>query len=203
MTLIIKENEVQERSAEVENTLKSGKIAVYPTETCYGLGCRISARASVGGIYALKRRPRDTPLPVIAADIEMMGEYAVMTGGAEKLAEAFMPGPLTLVLRRTRKVPEWFPGEKIGIRVPGDKTARLLCELAGEPLVSTSANISGERQFYEIEKAVQAFERKAGLIIDAGDLGYNKPSTIYDVEHSRVVREGNIRKEQIEEALSR
>lgn len=203
MVLIIKENELQERSAEVENTLKSGKIAIYPTETCYGLGCRISARASVEGIYVLKRRPRDMPLSVIAADIEMMGEYAVMTGGAEKLAEAFMPGPLTLVLRRTRKVPEWFPGEKIGIRVPSSETARELCEIAGSAIVSTSANRSGEKQFYDIASVKRAFERKVGLIIDAGDLEWNRPSTVFDMEHNRVLRKGKITEEEIKGVLGK
>ncbi len=203
MALTIKETEVEEYAAEIEKTMKSGKIAVYPTETCYGIGCIISSRASVDRIFHLKKRPRSNPLPVIAASLEMMDKYAVVTSAAEKLFNAFMPGPLTLLLDRRRTVPEWFPGEKIGIRVPGNETARKLCKLAGEPLISTSANISGERQFYEIKQVMKTFERKIGLIIDAGDLPYNTPSTIYDVEHKRILRKGKIPVKEIEEALSK
>jgi len=197
MTLIIKETALHERRLEAENALKEGKIAVYPTETCYGIGCLISARASVGRIYALKKRPKDQPLSVIAANTEMMGEYAVMTGDAEKLAEKFLPGPITLLLQRTRKVPEWFPGDKIGIRVPSSGTAKTLCEIAGEPIVSTSANISGERNLYAFQDVRRTFERKVGLIIDGGDLDWNKPSTIYNVEHKRVTRKGPVSLDEI------
>ena len=203
MTTIIKENELESRRGEIAEILQKGGIMAYPTETSYGIGCGISHRAAVDKVFLLKKRPKSQPLPVIVADREMMEEYAVVVGAAEKLVEAFMPGPLTLILNRKRSVPEWFPGETIAIRIPGSEAARELCRLAGEPIVSTSANISGQKQFYEIRQVQREFDRKAGLIIDGGDLEYNKPSTVYDVEHARVLREGRISKEQIEEALAK
>ncbi len=203
MVFEVKENALQENASKIAEILQKGGIAVYPTETSYGIGCGISHRAAVERIFLLKKRPKSQPLPVIAADQEMMEEYAVVVSAAEKLVEEFMPGPLTLILGRKRKVPDWFPGETIAVRIPGNKTARELCRLAEEPIVSTSANISGERQFYEIKQVLREFGKKVSLIIDAGDLEFNQPSTLYDVEHTRVVRKGKISKEQIEEALSR
>lgn len=201
MALIIKENSIESYSEEIRDALRNGKIAVYPTETCYGIGCIITSRAGVDGIFHLKKRSKSNPLPVIATDIEMINKYAVVTSAAEKLIKMFMPGPLTLLLDRKRSVPRWFPGEKIGIRIPGRETTRLLCELAGQPIISTSANIAGKRQFYEIAQAIKAFERKAAIIIDAGNLPFNQPSTVFDVEHNRVLRRGKITAEQIAKVL--
>jgi len=202
MAFEVKENALRENSSKIAGILQKGGIAVYPTETSYGIGCGISHRAAVERIFLLKKRPKSQPLPVIAANQEMMEEFAVVVSAAEKLVEKFMPGPLTLILDRKRSVPEWFPRKTIAIRIPGNETARELCRLAGEPVVSTSANISGERQFYEIKQALKEFEKKVNLIINAGDLEYNTPSTLFDVEHRRMVREGKIKKEQIDEALS-
>jgi len=197
----IKENALRENSSEIAEILQKSGIVVYPTETSYGIGCGVSHRAAVERIFLLKKRPKSQPLPVIVADLEMMEEYAVVVKAAEKLVEEFMPGPLTLILDRKRSVPGWFPGETLAVRIPGNETARELCRIAGEPIVSTSANISGERQFYEIKQVLKTFERKVELIIDAGDLEYNTPSTLFEVEHRRMLREGKISLKEIMDAI--
>lgn len=201
MAIVIKKNRFKKNPEKAEKLLKEGKIAIYPTETCYGVGCIISSKKAVEKIYKLKKRPRHSPLLIVAADIEMMKEYAVLGEKGERIVKGFMPGPLTLVIKKTERVPEWFKGERIGIRIPSNKIARTLCTLAREPIVSTSANLSGEKPIYEIEKIKRLFEKKVDLIIDAGNLEQNKPSTVFDLGREKILRKGPISREKIEKTV--
>ncbi len=203
MALVVEKNALISGSQNVKKLLKSGKLALYPTETCYGIGCIISSKKGLERVYEIKNRPKNEPVLVIAADLGMAGEFAVFSPQAKRLAEAFWPGPLTLLLERAEKVPDWFPGKKIAIRVPGNKTARKLCEIAGGPLVSTSANKPGKPQLYDFSKAEKEFGKKIDLLIDGGVLKKNAPSTLFDSKEKRVLREGEIKLEQIREVLEK
>ena len=175
----------------------SDLVLIYPTETCYALGCRISSKKGIERIYGIKERERGKQLPVIACSLEMAEKYCELEKNARKLANEFMPGPLTLVVKKK------CGSGSIAFRVSGNEIARKLCKAAGEPLISTSANISGEREIYSGEEAIEKLGEKVDVIIDAGELAREKPSTVYNVENGRVLREGPVDKEEILKALEK
>ncbi len=130
--------------------LRQGGVVAYPTETFYGLGCLADNTEAVERIFRIKGREEDKPLPLIVADEEMAFEVA-RTGGtgaaalAPDLAKVFWPGPLTLVLRAGRDFPKGVaPQGKIALRVSSHPTAQALARNLDNPLVSTSANTSGQ-----------------------------------------------------------
>ena len=187
-------------AAEIDHAarlLTAGRLVAFPTETVYGLGANALDTDAVARIYSVKRRPPSSPLIVHVDSIEMA--QSLVTAWPESaglLARKFWPGPLTLVFHSAPQVlPEVTGGSgKIGIRIPRNLFCIRLSELAGCPLTSTSANISGEA----VPETVQDIERSLGagvdLFIDAGVLPRSLPSTVVDVAEGtpRLVREGVI-----------
>jgi len=198
MALIVLENSIESEQKKLAEALKCGKIAIYPTGTCYGIGCGLTHEDAVWRIFEIKSRKKSQPLSVVAASKEMIAEFAVLDEKTERLIDSFMPGPLTLLLERSDKVPSWFPGEKIGIRVPENKTARKLSELVGEPIISTSANYSGKEPIYSSEKAITEFGKSVDIIVDAGSLEINAPTTVFDPSQNKILRKGKISLEEIQ-----
>lgn len=189
----------QEREAAAR--LHAGAVIIYPTDTLYAVGCRALDADAVARLRAAKGREADKPLPVIVADIEQARSLASLwPDSAQRLAKAFWPGPLTLVVPATPDVPAALlaGARNIAVRVPASDVARALAREAG-PLVSTSANLAGEPPCLTVELALQAFPA-AVLVIDVGALD-GAPSTIVDVTDSNgavtVLREGRIARERI------
>ena len=136
---------------EAASYLKRGGLVAFPTETVYGLGADATSSRAVAAIFETKGRPRFNPLIVHVASLAAAERFVEVTGLARRLAEAFWPGPLTLVLRRKTSVD---PGHRISdlvtagldtvaVRVPGHAIARRLLEETGLPLAAPSANRSG------------------------------------------------------------
>ncbi len=180
--------------------VKKGKIIVYPTETCYGLGCDATNEEACEKIFEIKRRKKEKQLPIIVADLKMAKRYAYFSKDALKLAKAFWPGPLTLVLPKKKSIPTIVAREKVALRVSSCKIACLISKKSNLPIVATSANISGGKNPYTIKEVLKQ-GIKADLIIDAGKLKKVKPSTIFDVERRKVIREGPIKLKEIEKVL--
>lgn len=185
--------------------LREGALVIYPTDTLYAIGCRALDGAAVARLRAAKGREGDKPLPVIVADVEQARSLAARwPDEAQRLADAFWPGPLTLVIPAAASLPaELLAGAgTVAVRVPASDVARALARLAG-PLVSTSANLAGEAPCVTVDSAAAAFHG-ATLAFDAGPLD-GAPSTIVDVSGSdggfRVLREGRIGRAAIERRL--
>jgi L-threonylcarbamoyladenylate synthase len=175
--------------------LAAGELLIYPTDTLYALGGRAVEAASARAVRAAKGRDDAKPLPVIAADGPQARTLAaVWTEAAERLAAAFWPGPLTLVLPASAIVPpEVTSGTStVAIRVPALVLARDLAGAAG-PLISTSANRSGLPPPLTCAEAVRQVGASASLALDGGR-GGEAPSTIVDLTGAapRLLRAGAV-----------
>lgn len=180
--------------------IKRGKIIVYPTETCYGIGCDATNAKSCKKIFEIKRRPKEKMLPIIVANLKMAKKYVYFNKDALKLAKQFWPGPLTLLLRKKGKISNYVAIEKVAVRVSSNEIARLISLKSNLPIVATSANISGYKNNYSIKEVLDQ-KVYADIYIDYGKLSKVKPSTIYDVEERKLIREGPISLKEIEEVL--
>ena len=179
--------------SETVKSLGNGGVIIYPTDTLYGFGVNAADEEALERLYAIKKRdPKKAPL-VVVSDIEMAREYVTFTPEAKRLADTFLPGPLTLVLPRNPDAPERFlPGSKtIGIRIPNNTFCLNLVRRFGKPITSTSVNISGEDALTDPDDIETIFGRDADIFIDAGTIN-NSPSTIVDFsgEIPTVLREG-------------
>lgn len=186
---------------EIADQLKKGKTIVYPTETCYGLGCDASNQAAVDKIFEIKKRDKHKPLLVIAHDPAVMMKYVEWNPILDDLAEKYWPGPLTIVARAkensglARGVVA--DDNTIAFRITAHSLATELCEALDKPLVSTSANIASMDNPYDIEHVVDMFknnETQPDVLIDAGVLPYQTPSTIIKIRNGEVevIRQGQI-----------
>lgn len=175
-------------------------IFIYPTDTAYALGCDARDTEAVGRIFAIKGRDQGKALPLIAADIAMVRKWCELSGPAAELAEKYWPGPLTLVLpvKKSGLAAAVIAEGGVAIRVPDQREARALAQEIGAPLVATSANRSGDKNFYTIAevrgslgKALDSVQR----VIDIGPLPERPVSTIVKVCDNKVevIREGGIK----------
>lgn len=190
---------------DIAMTIRSGGVVVAPTETSYMLTGLASEPGVVERICALKNRPADKPLPVIIGSIEVAHEQLEWTPRAQRLAEKFWPGPLTIVIRRKSGFLEALPapGGTLALRIPGLAFARELAKACGGPIVSTSANVSGDAPCYSIDDLPNSFVSRMDGMVNAGTLPQQTASTIVklDGDDVQVLRPGPIDEATIHEAL--
>lgn len=170
--------------------LQAGGVIAYPTESCYGLGCDPRNARAVARILRLKGRPRGKGLILIAVRFEQLAPFlAPVPPALQARFPEWWPGPTTLLLPKGRRCPRWLTGkhEKMAVRVTAHPEAARLCHFLGMPLVSTSANLSGQRV---LKTAIQCRRRfGAKILAIGGRVGRRKrPSTILDPYHGGVVR---------------
>lgn len=182
--------------AAAEAVLRSGGVVAFPTETAYGLAADPAQPPALEKVMAIKGRPKDKQLPLVAGSARQARHYFRLTGKMLKLAEKYWPGPLTLVLKRRpgRGLSGW---PEAAIRVPAATWARALPEALGRPVTATSANLSDRPPCYSGRAVRRAFRDRAeqpDLLLDAGRLPVRPPSTIVKEERGRlkVLRPGPI-----------
>jgi L-threonylcarbamoyladenylate synthase len=177
--------------------LRDGGVVAMPTDTFYGCAVDIRNAAAVRGLFALKGRDQRAALPLIAADLSQVEECGGPLSSREAaLAEAFWPGPLSIV----RDAPSWIVPEvhgghcSVAIRIPAHRVARCLCEAWGGVLSATSANLSGAPSVDRAEALGELLHNACVFVIDAGLTPGGLPSTLVDVRSSppQLVREGAI-----------
>ncbi|HVP67432.1 MAG TPA: L-threonylcarbamoyladenylate synthase [Anaeromyxobacteraceae bacterium] len=170
--------------AEVASALRRGGLAVYPTETFYGLGALARDVRAIGRLAASKLRPPGKPLPLVAADVDMaFGVWAGVPKAAAALAARFWPGPLTIVCAAAPGLPaEVGGGGTVGVRVPGSPVARELARLSGGALVSTSANVSGGPPVTRVSDLDPAIVAAVDAVLDGGPVPGGLPSTVVAVK---------------------
>lgn len=176
----------------VSDLLRAGDVVGIPTDTVYGLAVDAAATGAAGRLFALKRRPRSTPIAVLVAepgDAALLGD---VTAQARDLMERFWPGPLTLVLRRRPEVTFDLgePETTVGIRCPDHDAVRALARDVG-PLATTSANLHGEPTLTTAAALRAAFP---GLPVLDGGTCEGLPSTVVDctTDAPKILRQGRI-----------
>jgi len=179
-------------------TILSGGVIIYPTETIYGLGANALDSKVVERVYAIKERQKSNPILVLIPDRSTLDELVLgVPDVAEELMKNFWPGPLTIVFRAAPMVSKVLTAGsgKIGIRLSSDNFCRELLGICKIPITSTSANLSGGENPNSIAMINKRVVDSVDLVIDAGTLAFRKPSTVVDVTKGKVelVREGGIR----------
>jgi L-threonylcarbamoyladenylate synthase len=184
--------------------LRAGGLVAFPTETVYGLGADAKNGKAVAAIFATKGRPQFNPLIVHVKDRAAAEALVAFTPLARKLAEAFWPGALTLVLPRRADCPLSLlvsAGlDTVAIRVPAHPVAAQLIAAAGIPIAAPSANVSGRVSPTTAQHVVEELGDKADLILDGGATPVGVESTVVGFENERPVllRPGGIAREEIE-----
>jgi len=200
--------------------LKQGGTVVYPTETAYALGCDAINASATRKIFKIKKRPKEKNLPVICATKKQVEKFFQMPPLAWRLWLKFYPKPLSVILfsrhceepkatRQSSIKRDCFASlamtaDGTPVRISSNKTARDLARKLGRPIVSTSANVSGEPAMYDAKEIATAFSRKKNkpdLILDAGKLPHRSSSTIVKISKNvksptlniEVMRQGEVK----------
>lgn len=193
--------------ARAASELTSGQLVAFPTETVYGLGADATNGRAVAQIFEAKGRPRFNPLIVHVADRAAAERIAQFTSRARRLAEAFWPGPLTLVLPRRPDsgISELVTAglDTVAIRVPSHPVAHALLAAAGIPVAAPSANVSGHVSPTTAEHVDADLGGKVALILDGGPTEHGLESTVVDATGDRIVmlRPGAVTREAMEAVL--
>lgn len=201
-----KENTNTEELKVVCNLIKNGEIVIFPTETVYGIGANAFDEKAIGKIFMAKGRPSDNPLIVHIADKQKIYEIAKdITEVEQKLIDHFMPGPFTLILKKTAKIPNIVSAglDTVGIRMPDNVIARGIITFSGVPIAAPSANVSGKPSGTMVEDIRRELEGKVSAIVDGGESQIGLESTVVKVidEIPCILRPGAITPEQIEEVI--
>ena len=191
------------RAAEV---IRNGGLVAVPTETVYGLAANAFDPDAVQRIYDVKGRPEYKPISLLISGMEDVERLAVnIPGEAKLLAERFWPGPLTMVLRKDRSVPEIVTagGDTVGLRCPDHPQTLGLIKLAGLPLAAPSANPSGSESPKDFDKVMEYFDGKIDCAIDGGRCSVGSESTILDMTTYpfRIIRQGSLPREKLASIL--
>jgi L-threonylcarbamoyladenylate synthase len=175
---------------------RAGSLIVFPTDTVYGIGTRPDDPRAIAAVFAAKGRPRDLTLPVLVASEDEARRVAVFDERAARLAAAFWPGALTIVLPRTELARGWHvggDGASIGVRMPGDEGALRLLRRTG-PLAATSANRSGEPPADDRDALVSIFGDRVAVYLVAEGRLHGAASTVVDLTGPRatILRKGEL-----------
>jgi L-threonylcarbamoyladenylate synthase len=185
--------------------LKAGELVVYPTETFYAIGADAFSSSALSRLFQLKGREAGRPVGLIAADAAMAFSVArEIPADTRRLADAFWPGPLTIVMpARDEIAPELAGPDGVGVRVSPNPIARALSAGLGRPITATSANLSGEPPASTLDQARAGLGAKVKVYLEGGKLTASSPSTVVAVGGSgwKMVRVGAISEDRIAAAL--
>jgi L-threonylcarbamoyladenylate synthase len=184
--------------------LQKGGVIAFPTDTVYGLGADAFNSTAVERIYEIKNRPKHQQFPLLIADVKQLTALAEpIPEIAWFLARRFWPGGLTLVLSKTNSVPPHLTsGTTIAVRVPDHPVCQALIQHLGNPIIGTSANVSGQPAALTAQEVGQQLEGRVDLIINGGKCPGGKESTVVDVtaEAPVILRQGIISSHEVDKA---
>ena len=187
--------------------IERGGVVAYPTDTLYGLAADPRQPSAIDRLRAVKARPAERAIPLIAADVADVTFAGALTPLAGRLAHAFWPGPLTLLLPAAAGLAEGVTSGTgtVGVRVPASEVARALARAAGGLITSTSANRSDEPATCEPRDLVRLAQWGLDALVDAGASPGGQPSTIVDATGAqpRLVRPGAVPWDRVLEFLER
>lgn len=191
---------------EAASVISRGGLVVFPTETVYGLGANAISEEAVRNIFEAKGRPTDNPIIVHIHDESWLSELVCdVPDRAWKLIKRFWPGPLTIVLKKSAKVPYITTAglETVGIRMPSHPVANMLIRESGVPIAAPSANLSGSPSPTTFKHAFVDMYGRVDIIIDGGKTPIGVESTVIDVsvDPPELLRPGGISLEELRECL--
>jgi L-threonylcarbamoyladenylate synthase len=194
--------------AEAAAALRAGRLVAFPTETVYGLGALATDGAAIARVFEAKGRPAHNPLILHVADASLAARFAVLDARAERLAAAFWPGPLTLVLPLRSDggiAPAATAGlDTVAVRVPSHPTARALLQAVAGPVAGPSANRSGRVSPTTAEHVLADLDGLIDIVLDAGPVPIGIESTVLDLSRSetgRILRPGGVTRSAIEQVI--
>jgi len=192
--------------ARASKLISSGEIVAFPTETVYGLGANALDPSAISKIYQMKGRPSDNPLIVHIADMKTLrGLVSEISPRDMRIIKKFWPGPVTLVLKKSKIVPKITTGGlgTIAVRMPRNKIALALIKRSGFPIAAPSANISGRPSPTNASHVKDDLDGKVKMILDGGNTEIGIESTVIDMTLRTpvILRPGGISKESIEDEI--
>ena len=175
---------------EAATAIRAGDLVVYPTETVYGLGADALAPDAVARVFEAKRRSRDEPLSLAVPDVESAFEFLRSSAVVRAFADAFLPGPVTVVGERMPVVPDELTGgrDRVGVRVPDHPVALALLDRVA-PITATSANVSGRGSATRVDELDAEILEAVAVVVDGGPTP-GGGSTVVDPERGEVLRRG-------------
>ena len=187
------------------SALRAGQLVAFPTDTVYGLGAALYDPRAIDQLYVVKGRQADKAIAVLIGNLAALAQVASeLSATAQRLAQAFWPGPLTLVVPRHPALPaNLSPQPTVGVRMPDYSVALELLSQAG-PLAVTSANLSGKPSATTAQEVLDQLSGRIPLILDGGRTPSTLPSTVVDCtgDGLAVLRPGPISIEQLQAALA-
>ncbi|WP_408960038.1 L-threonylcarbamoyladenylate synthase [Natrinema sp. 74] len=178
-----------DRAAEA---ITSGELVVYPTETVYGLGAAALNPEAVDRVFEAKGRDRSKPLSFAVPSVPSALQHVRATERERRFMATFLPGPVTVLCRRRESVPDDLTAgrDRVGVRVPDHAVALRLCERAGTPITSTSANVSGRASARRVAGLDPEIREAAAVVLDDGETDGGTESTVVDVSSETIHRRG-------------
>lgn len=191
---------------EVATAIKNGQVVVFPTETVYGIGTNGLDKKAIEKLYKLKKRPKNKPISLLVNNMDMINDIAEdITELEYKLINKFMPGPLTIILKKKNKIPNILTSNSstVGIRIPENEIAIKLIEYAKVPLATSSANISGKSSGINLKNIMNDFNDDIDYYIDGGFSKIGIASTVVQVLDGipHILREGVITIDDIKKVV--
>lgn len=156
----------------VVTCLRDGGVIAYPTDTTYGIGCSIFNKKGIERIYRMKQREHRKPFSFICPNLSEVARFARVSNTAFKILKRYLPGPYTFVLEATRDVPDLLLTRQktVGIRIPDNRICLEIVRLLGNPIVTTSANLSGEEPSASPDFIEDLFGKQLDMVVDGGEL---------------------------------
>jgi L-threonylcarbamoyladenylate synthase len=172
--------------------ITDGKLVAYPTETVYGLGADALAPAAVEAVFTAKGRDPDKPVSMAVERPGLAPKYTTPSDRERAFMDAFLPGPVTVLLERGERVPDVLTAgrERVGVRVPDHEMALDLLGAVDTPLTATSANVSGEPSARRIEDIGAPVREAIAVALDGGTTPGGQGSTVVDVSTGEIHRRG-------------
>ena len=162
--------------------IRDGGVIVYPTDSCYALGCQIGDKQAVERISRIRRTDRDHDFALVCRDLSDIATYARVDNSVYRTLKSLTPGPYTFILKATGEVPRRLQNPKrktVGIRVPDNRVAQALLEELGEPMMSSTLILPGnELPETEPDEIREKVARQVDLIIDGGHCGFEPTSVL-------------------------
>ncbi|PZU98878.1 MAG: threonylcarbamoyl-AMP synthase [Pseudanabaena sp.] len=205
----------QRTLAQIVTALRDGAIMLYPTDTVYAIGCDLMSKSAIERVRKLKQMSNDKPLTFLCSSLSNIAEYANVSNANYRVMKSLVPGPFTFILPATKLVPKLVLNPKrktTGIRVPDHVVSQIIIELLGNPIISTSANLTEDdldddddfssqiksgkqRNVCELPKIelFDRFSKLVDLIVDDGSDVTYEVSTIIDLTndlHPQILRQG-------------
>lgn len=175
--------------------VRNGGLAIYPTDSCYALGCKLGEKEAVDQIRKIRQLDKDHNLTLLCRDLSEIAVYAKINNPAYRMIKSLTPGPYTFLLRATKDVPRRFQHPKrktIGLRVPENRIILDLLESLGEPMLSTSLILSDDGiPMFELDEISDRLGSQVDIIIDGGACGIEE-TTVIDLldDHPVLIRQG-------------